>query len=119
MIAGDVKVIKFCIHRNEVGTNKCDWLPIIYQTTEVGSCYFALDTERGDFFLAWEQESWRRKEREKKKKKRSLFVFLRHTQAVMCMCVWRRSAKKQPVGWRGAGGSGCDSFKESEHVNQK
>lgn len=43
------------------------------------------------------------KRKREKKEKTPLFVFLRHTQAVMCMCVWRRSAKEQPVGWRGAG----------------
>lgn len=84
MIAGDVKVIKFCIHCNEVGTNTCDWLPIIYQTIAVGLCYFALDTQRGDF-------SWRRKER----KETSLFVFLHHTQAVVCVCVWGWRAEKR------------------------
>lgn len=49
MIAVDVKVIKFCIHCNEIDTNTCNWLPIIYQSTEVSLCYFVLDTERGDF----------------------------------------------------------------------
>lgn len=103
MIAGNVKVIKFCIHRNEVGTNTCDWLPIIYQTTEVGSCYFALDTERGDFFLAWEQESWRRKEREKKKKKHHFLSFcVTHKQ--LCACVCGDGARRSSLWGRGGRG---------------
>lgn len=100
MIAGcaDVKVIKFCIHCNEVDTNTCDWLPIIYQTIEVGLCYFALDPERGDIFLAWEQESGRRRER----KEQSLFLFQHHMQAVMLVCALGRRAKTVTgVGGRG------------------
>lgn len=48
---GNVKVIKFCILCNEVGTGKCNCLPVIYQTIEVSKCCFALDIERGDFIL--------------------------------------------------------------------
>lgn len=88
MIAGctDVKVIKFCIHCNEVDTNTYDWLPIIYQTTEVGLCYFALDTERGDFFLAWEQESRRRKERKETSQAFSLSASHTGSHVLVCMC---------------------------------
>lgn len=82
MIAGDVKVIKFCIHCNEVETNTCDWLPIIYQTTEVGWCYFALDSERGDFSSLGNERG------EKKEKKRHFFS---HMETVVC--VRRRRAE--------------------------
>lgn len=79
----DVKVIKFCIHCNEVDTNTCDWLPIIYQTTEVGLCYFALDTERGDFSsLGNKRAGGGRKEKE-----HFFHLSRRHTQAVMSWCV--------------------------------
>lgn len=90
MIAGcaDVKVIKFWIHCNEVDTNACDWLPIIYQTTEVGLRYFALDPKRGDIFLAWERESRRIRQR----KEQSLFLFQRCIQAVMSVCALGQGA---------------------------
>lgn len=79
MIAGDGRVIKICIHCNEVGTNTCHWLPIIHHNTEVG---FALNTEEGVFFFVfctWEQE--------KEKETPLFFVFLHYTQAVVCVCV--------------------------------
>ena len=78
MIAGDVKVIKFCIHCNEVETNTRDWLPIIYQTTEVGCCYFALDSERGDFSSLGNERGG------KKEKKHHFFS---HVETVVCVCV--------------------------------
>lgn len=78
MIAGDVKVIKFCIHCNEVGANTCDWLPIIYQTPEFGAvAVLPLIAREGIFFslLAREQESCRRKKKKEGKKRNITSVF--------------------------------------------
>lgn len=86
----DVKVIKFCIHCNEVDTNTCDWLPIIYQTIEVGFCYFALDPERGDFPSLGNK----RAEGERKGKKQSLFLLLQHMEAVVLVCALGQRAKE-------------------------
>lgn len=95
MIAGDVKVIKSCIHCNEVETNTRDWLPIIYQTTEVGSCYFALDSERGDFSSLGNTRAGG----EKKEKKHHFFFFsfgVTRKQSCVCVCVCSEGAA---VGW--------------------
>lgn len=115
----DVKVIKFYIHCNEVDTNMYDRLPIIYHTTEVSLCNFALVPEEGisPHLVSSEQE-------EKGKAWNTVFFLSHHKtcrRSCVGVCVGMESNK---VDGRGVGddeglGSGCDSFKESEHVNQK
>lgn len=57
MIVSGVKVIKL------EDTNTYDWLPIIYQTLEIGLSCFTLDSEREDFFPS---SSENKKKREKR-----------------------------------------------------
>lgn len=101
MIAGsaDVKVIKFCIHCNEVDTNTCDWLPIIYQAVEVGLCFFALDPERGDLSLLGNK----RAEGERKEKNSRFFLrSASHAGSRVLVCVfWDRVQRKCRRGWVG------------------
>jgi len=79
MIGGDVKVIKFCIPRNEVEMDARDWLHIICQTTEVGSCYITHYSERGG---GGGQET-------------SLFLSLfRHCWQSVCLCGGRGGVKE-------------------------
>lgn len=80
--------------------------------------YFALDTERGDFSSLGNERAGGERE-----KQEGVLCLLQHnTQAVVFVCVCVRMECEEVTGSRGmtgAVGSECDSFKESEHVNQK
>lgn len=84
MIAGDGRVIKICIHCNEVGTNTCHWLPIIHHNTEVG---FALNTEEGLLFFFFGLGSERRSAEEEKETLLFFCLFALHASSGVCVCV--------------------------------
>lgn len=77
----------------------CKWMPVIYANTQVAFAVLPLDSERvgGDLFFTSEHEI------------ESVCV----TGRQVCGC------RVKEAGGGGGGHSGSDSFKESEHVNQK
>lgn len=90
MIAGDGKVVKIRVRRNEVGTGTCHWLPPTCHrhSAQLFVLFCPLHPKRRDFFLIFFRDGERDEEDGGGAERPPFCVFLLHASSGVCVCVF-------------------------------